>query len=69
MKCQNGHNFESTIFHCGKREQMLYWVDSDETYVICKSCNEVRKIKDGLVCSRCGAKVKAHVKWIKGYKP
>ena len=69
MNCENGHNFKSDIVHCGKCEQTLYWVDSDEKYVICKGCNEVRKIMDGLVCSRCGTKVKAHVKWIKGYKP
>ena len=69
MESENGHNFKSNIVHCGKCNQTLYWVDSDERYVICKGCNRVRKIRDNLVCSRCRAKVKANVKWIKGYKP
>ena len=68
MKCENVHDLTDDVY-CGKCDQMLYWVDSDERYVICKGCNKVRKIEDHLVCSGCGAKSKAHVKWIKGYKP
>ena len=69
MKCENGHNFATDNVYCGECEQMLYWVDSDERYVICKGCHRITKIEDRLVCSKCGAKSKAHVKWIKGYKP
>ena len=68
MKCVNGHDL-SDLVHCGKCHQTLYWVDSDEKYVICKGCNEARKIRDNLVCSFCGARALCHVKWINGYKP
>ena len=68
MKCENGHDLTEEI-HCGECDQVLYWVDSDERYAICKGCNEIRKISGELVCSGCGAPSKAHVKWIKGYKP
>ena len=68
MKCVNGHDL-SDLVHCGKCHQTLYWVDSDEKYVICKGCNEVRKISDNLVCSFCGARSLSQVKWINGYKP
>ena len=69
MKCENGHDFANNFVHCGKCEQPLYWVDSDEKYAICKGCNEVTKLTGHLVCSGCGAPSKAHVKWIKGYRP
>ena len=68
IKCENGHNINEKVV-CDKCGEMLYWVDSDERYVICKGCHRVRKIEDRLVCSKCGAKAKSHVKWIKGYKP
>ena len=69
LKCTNGHEFTNNLVHCGKCHQTLYWVDSDEKYIICKGCNEVRKISDHLVCSSCGARALCHVKWINGYKP
>ena len=69
MKCENGDEFVDDLVYCGKCDESLYWVDSDEKYVICKGCNEVSKITGNLVCSRCGAPAKSKVKWIKGYKP
>jgi len=69
MKCKNGHEFANDLVHCGKCHETLYWVDSDERYVICKGCNEVRKMTGELVCSGCGAPSLSEVKWIKGYKP
>jgi hypothetical protein len=69
MKCENGHKLKGDNVYCGKCDGALYWVDSDERYIICKGCNEVRKITDDLVCSGCGARALCHVKWLEGYKP
>ena len=68
LECENGHKLTEDVF-CGKCHQNLYWVDSDERYVICKGCNRVRKMTDNLYCSGCGAKSLSNVKWISGYKP
>ena len=68
MTCANGHNLTEDVF-CHKCHQNLYWVDSDEKYVICKGCNVVKKMSESLVCSGCGASSNSKVKWIKGYKP
>ena len=67
LKCENGHYLTEDVY-CDECEQILYWVDSDERYAICKGCNKISKISGNLVCSGCGAPSKAHVKWIKGYK-
>lgn len=69
MQCENGHKFANDFVHCDECHESLYWVDSDEKYVICKGCNEVSKITGTLVCSKCRAPSKSKVKWIKGYKP
>lgn len=69
MKCENGHEFKDDFVYCDRCKETLYWVDSDEKYVICKGCNELRKISGNLVCSGCGVPSKSKVKWIKGYKP
>lgn len=70
MKCVNGHIFEKDLVLCGKCEKdYLYWVDSDEKYVICKGCNNISKLSGELICSRCGAKAKSTVKWVNGFKP
>ena len=69
MRCENGHEFKDDLVYCRKCDGALYWVDSDEKYIICKGCNEVRKISNNLVCSRCGAPSLSKVKWLKGYKP
>ena len=68
MKCENGHDINEKVV-CDKCGEMLYWVDSDERYVICKGCNTISKIGEKIKCSACGADSKAIVKWIKGYKP
>jgi len=68
MTCENGHNLTEDVF-CRDCQQNLYWVDSDEKYVICKGCNKVRKMSESLECSKCGAASNSKVKWIKGYKP
>ena len=68
LKCENGHDLEHNVL-CGKCNQPLYWVDSDEKYVICKGCNEVRKISEKSICPKCGAYTYAKIKYIKGYKP
>ena len=69
MRCENGHEFKDDLVYCHKCDGALYWVDSDEKYIICKGCNEVRKITGELVCKGCGAPALAKVKWLKGYKP
>ena len=69
LKCENGHEFKDDLIYCGKCGGALYWVDSDERYVICKGCNEVTKMPEKLFCSRCGAPFLFEVKWIRGYKP
>lgn len=68
LKCKNGHNLKDIVY-CGKCNETLYWVDSDERYVICKGCNKARKISEHIVCMGCGAEALATVKWISGYKP
>ncbi len=68
MRCENGHDLTDTVVF-GVCKQILFWVDGDERYVICKGCNIIRKIEDELYCLGCGAKANAHVKWVKGYKP
>ena len=68
MKCEKGHNLAEEVI-CPKCNQTLYWVDSDEKYVICRGCNWVRKISEKIVHIGCGALSKSKIKWIKGYKP
>ena len=70
MKCVNGHKFDNDLVLCGEcKKGYLYWVDSDEKYTICESCNNIHKISGELVCSRCGGKAKSTVKWVEGFKP
>lgn len=50
MKCKNGHHLNDDPVVYGKWEKgFLYWVDSDEKYVICKNCNKVKKISGHLI--------------------
>ena len=43
LTCKNGHKLTGEVI-CSKCKENLYWVDSDERYVICKGCNEVRQL-------------------------
>ena len=68
MRCENGHEFKNDLIYCPICNETVYWVDSDEKYVICKGCQRVTKISGELRCE-CGALSKSKIKWIKGYKP
>ncbi len=70
LTCKNGCNLTDQV-HCRDCKQVLYWVDGDERYVICKSCGDksVRKISNSLICLGCGAACNAKVKFVTGYKP
>ena len=72
LKCENGHNMKDYV-SCKICQTPLFWVDSDEKYVICKGkeCpnNGLSKMIDDLICEECGGKSYAKVKWIIGYKP
>ena len=48
MKCENGHYLSEGVF-CRICNQSIYWVDSDEKYVICRGCNKVRKLSEKIV--------------------
>ncbi len=68
MECKNGHRLTTEVY-CEKCNPNLYWVDGDARYVICKGCNEVRKMSEELVCGGCNAKIRSNIKWVPGYKP
>ena len=52
MKCVNGHDLSSNGIGCGSCEEkginfddrLLFWVDVDKHYGICKHCKRVGKI-------------------------
>ena len=75
-KCVNGHNLSGNGIGCGSckekgiafDDRLLFWVDVDEYYGICKHCKVVRKISPDLVCGNCGAESLNKVKFIGGYK-
>ena len=77
MKCKNGHEYSDANVGCGKckkkgidfNNRLLYWVDGDANYVICRHCNEVFDIDEDLVCGSCGAPSLCKVKWNRGYRP
>ena len=79
MECVNGHKFSGNGVGCGSckekgidfDDRLLFWVDVDEHYGICKHCNVVRKISPDLVCGNCGGKSLCKVKFIDGdgYRP
>lgn len=70
MKCKNGHDLKDDPLICGKcKKGYVYWVDSDEKYVVCSHCNEVMKLTENIKCFECGAEALCKIKWIKGYKP
>ena len=72
-KCKDGHSFSDLYVGCGSckkngveyEDRLLYWVDADENYGICKHCNKVRKIKEKVYCS-CGAEGECFVKFLDG---
>ena len=72
MKCVNGHEITSDNVGCGSCKEkgvdfcdrLLYWVDVDEHYVICKNCNVVRKISEKITCGTCGGESYCKVKFI-----
>ena len=76
-ECVNGHKFTGNGVGCGSckekgiyfDDRLLFWVDVDEHYGICKHCKEVRKITGELVCGLCGGESKSKVKFIDGYRP
>jgi len=77
MECVNGHKFSGNGVGCGSckekgidfNDRILFWVDVDEHYGICKHCKVVRKISPDLVCGNCGAASICKVKFIDGYRP
>ena len=77
MECVNGHKHSGNGVGCGSckekgidfDDRLLFWVDVDEHYGICKHCKDVSKISGDLVCGSCGAKSLSKVKFIDGYKP
>ena len=77
MKCVNGHTLSGNGIGCGSckekgidfDDRLLFWVDVDEHYGICKHCNVVRKISPDLVCGNCGGESLCKVKFIDGYRP
>ena len=76
-KCVNGHEITSDYVGCGSckekgidfDDRLLFWVDVDEHYGICKHCKDVRKISPDLVCGNCGGASLCKVKFIDGYRP
>ena len=72
MKCVNGHEITSNNVGCGSckekgidfNDRLLYWVDVDEHYGICKHCNVVRKISEKIACGTCGGESYCKVKFI-----
>jgi len=72
MECINGHKFFCKEVACGKckekgidfDDRLLYWVDVDEHYGICKHCNVVRKISEKIECGICGSESLSKIKFI-----
>ena len=72
-KCKDGHSFSDLNVGCGSckkngveyGDRLLYWVDADEHYGICKHCNKVRHMDKKVYCS-CGAEGECFVKFIDG---
>jgi hypothetical protein len=71
--CKNGHPFSDLNVGCGSckkngvkyEDRLLYWVDADTRYGICKNCNKVRLIHEKVYCN-CGAEGECFVKFIDG---
>ena len=76
-ECVNGHKFSGNGVGCGSckekgidfDDRLLYWVDVDEHYGICRHCNVVRKISEYIECGICGGSSLCRVKFIDGYRP
>ena len=75
-KCVNGHEITSDYVGCGSckekgidfDDRLLFWVDVDEHYGICKHCNVVRKISENIECGICGGLSLCRVKFKDGYR-
>jgi len=75
MECVNGHKYSGTGVGCGSckekgiefDERLLFWVDPEQRYGVCKHCKKVRKISPNLVCGNCGGESLCKVKFIGGY--
>jgi len=76
MRCKNWHTFSDPNFGCARcgnegiefDERLLYWVDRDAQYGICKNCEKIRKISETIICDICKAECECKVKWNKGYR-
>ena len=72
-RCKNGHSFSDLNVGCGSckekgvkyEDRLLYWVDADERYGICKNCNKVSHMDEKVYCG-CGALGECLVKFIDG---
>ena len=77
MICKKGCTFSDSSVGCGSckekgvefNDRLLYLVDEDTNYGICKHCNKVRKIDETFVCGDCSADSLCLVKWNKGFRP
>lgn len=75
-KCKKGHEFSDLNVGCGSckekgikyEDRLLYWVDADEHYGICKHCDRVRLMDEKVYCG-CGEEAECLVKFISGWRP
>ena len=69
VKCKKCFNIIDNI-SCPKCNGLLFWVDPDARYVICKGCKENNLRKVGKpICNKCGEESSYQIKPIRGYRP
>jgi len=79
MECANGHKFsgDGVELECGScrakdinlDDRLLFRIDVDEHYGICKHCKEVIKISGKLFSGTFGDDILCTVKFIDGNRP